>query len=159
MIHKGRKTAVGYKDKMGEGIDATGAFSFARVRDAVRKIADAMGEKAVRIDSVDESAGKIWLLLFKTGAQKVMNFSVVDALTKSPDMTAYVQVKQKEAGKAAVAVRIGEANTSQQALLGFIPISPKSVHGITTYRDFCGHLASELKHIDRAASITRLGPQ
>lgn len=150
---------MGYKSKMGEGIDAAGYFMFAQVINAVKNVADEMGENAVEVYSVNESNGTIWLSLFKTGAQKIMNFNVIDAITKEPDMSASVKVEQAGDGRQAVSVNIGEAKTTRQVLLGFIPISPKSVHGITTYRDFCGHLKAELAHIDPSAQITQRGQQ
>jgi hypothetical protein len=145
---------MGYRDKMDEGIKATGSFTFAQVHDAVKRVVDAMGEKAVNVRGTDETKGLIQLAVFKTGAQAVLHFNAIDALTKAPDMFACVEVKGAVSGKHAVSVSIEDANTSQYKVLGFIPASPKSIHGLTTYRDFVDHLAGELRKLDTQATVT-----
>jgi hypothetical protein len=147
---KGAK--MGYKDKMNEGIDATGSFTFEQVRSANSRVVQAMGEKLVVVLDEDESVGTIHLGFFKSGAQKAMTFSLRDLVNKDPDLLGQISIED-DGGK--VEVSIIDATTSQQALLGFIPVSPKSVHGLTTYRDYLDHFTGELKAIDANASIAR----
>lgn len=143
---------MGYKDKMGEGITATGTFQFSQVRDATVRVARAMGEKLVVVLDEDEGKGTIALGFFKSGAQKAMTFGLRDLFNKDPDLLAAVSLGN---GGTTVTVDVVDATTSQQVVLGFIPASPKSVHGITTYRDFLDHFATELRSVDRGARITR----
>jgi hypothetical protein len=152
---------MGYKDKMKEGIDATGRFSFADVKAAVEKVANAMGEKAVKVVGANEASGNISLDLFDTGIRRVGNRSlfgaIAAAVTKAADLKAVVAVKALADGKSEVEVGIGEAGTTTTSVV-FIPVST-TVHGLTTYRDFLTHFSAELVRLDPGAQVARHGKQ
>jgi hypothetical protein len=150
---------MGYKDKMNEGIDVKAGITFAQLDDIVRNIVQTMGNKAVVYMGSDENAGIIRFGLYKTGAQKVATFSVIGsiagAITKATDMDAHIAVKQTDGGKLLISTHIDSAGTTQVKVMGFVPASPKAVHGITTYRDFCDHLSSEISRICPDAAISK----
>ena len=139
-----------FKEKMAEGIDASGGFAFAEVQEATERVVSAMGEKMAFIYSMEESAGMIVLGFFKSGAQKFWTASLMD-LAKTPDMLAAVSVDE---ANGTVEVDILDAKTSQETVF-FIPVTPKAVHGITTYRDFLAYFEAELRRIRPYAAINR----
>ena len=151
---------MGFKEKMAEGIDATGVFPFAKVDAAVSNAADAMGPKAMRVASSNEQDGIIWLELFKTGKENVMHRNLLEVLVeagmkeKIVAMTACVSLEAGEGGKASISVDIAEATTSHETVM-FVPVTPKSVHGLAAYRGFLNHFENELKKIDPRASISK----
>jgi len=140
---------MGFNEKMSEGLEAVGKFSFEEVSGAVNTVVRAMGEKAAQVAKVSQKDGLIGLYFYNTGALKLRYF-----LSSGVDMIACVEFKQGKDGTATVSVSIEDAKTTQQRLLYFIPISPKTVHGLMTYRDFISHLRSEIKAIDNSARIT-----
>ncbi|MCL1895966.1 MAG: hypothetical protein FWG03_05405 [Clostridiales bacterium] len=135
---------------MSEGLDASGGFTFAQVEGATERVVSEMGEKMVVVLSTDESAGIIILGFFKSGAQKFWTASLMD-LAKTPDMLAAVSVDEENGS---VEVDILEAKTSQETVF-FIPVTPKAVHGITTYRDFIGYFEEELRRVSPSALIDK----
>lgn len=152
---------MGYKDKLGEGIDARGSFAFGQVNDAVENVTEAMGEKVVKINSVNENDGMILLEVYDTGIRKIGGRSlmgaIIGAISKEPDLLAHVEVQQNDDGSSTVSVNVSEAATTSSSVL-FIPAGT-TVHGIVPYRDFLTHFTSELKRIDPDAEITRRGKQ
>jgi hypothetical protein len=151
---------MGYAEKMAEGLTATGSFGAAEVRKLLNDIVEAMGKNAVIAQEADDG---VVIGFAMSGAQKAMNFNVLraagSALTKSAniDLLSQVIIKDTDAGTT-VKASIDDANTSQQTLLGFIPISPKAVLGITTYREFLDHLKAGLLRLDSGAKV-ELSPQ
>jgi hypothetical protein len=152
---------MGYKDKLGEGIDARGSLAFDKVHDAVESITEAMGEKVVKIDSVNEDRGIILLEVFDTGIRKIGGRSlfgaIAGAISKEPDLLAHIEVQHNDDGSSTVSVNVSEAATTSSTVL-FIPAGT-TVHGIVPYRDFLTHLTAELERIDPNAEITRRGKQ
>jgi len=148
---------MSYKDKLSEGIDATGDLTFTEVSNAVSNVVNAMGEKAVEIGSTDEDRQTIMLQLFDTGIRRFTSKTLVGTITsviaKRPDLLAYVALKQGDDGKATVSVDIGSAATTSSSVM-FIPTGT-TVHGITTYRDFLDLLTLELRSISPDVTIER----
>ena len=133
---------MGFKETMAEGKVIKGDYTFAQVHKAVVNVMKDMGEKSGKILGSEEESGIISLGLYKTGAQAVMHFSALDLLSKSPDLQAAVILDKDEK---TVEVCIVNATTSQVKAGGFIPVAPKSVHGITTYRTFLEKFSVEIK--------------
>ena len=152
---------MGYKDKLSEGIDAKGSFTFTQVKDATTKVARAMGEKAIKVIHINDESSIISLEVFDTGVRKVTGRSlfgaIAGAVTKAPDILANLIIERSEDGTRIVSVNISEAATTSSSVM-FIPAGT-TVHGIATYRDFLSHLTAELKRIDPNAKITRRGKQ
>jgi hypothetical protein len=142
---------MGFNEKMGEGIDASGAFTFKQINEITATVVAAMGKKAVFIIETDESACVLTLGFFKTGAQKFWAGGLEDLVNKSPELLASVSVPNE----GILQIGIADAVTSQQKLYGLIPVAPKAVHGITTYRDFLDHFTAELIQIDPEVTVTR----
>jgi hypothetical protein len=147
---------MGYKTKMAEGLVATGGFGPGDVSKLIGDIVEAMDKKATILS--DDGDGNLLLGFAMSGAQKAMHFNVLSAaasaLTKSidVDLTANVSIRTT-GGATEVETTIKEASTSQMKGLGFIPVSPKAVLGITTYREFNEHLKDGLLRIDSGAEI------
>ena len=139
-----------FNEKMSEGIDATGQFTFSQVFDAVYSVAETMGPKMVSICSAEMEEGLIFLGFFKSGAQKIIHASLLDIAGK-PDLLAEVFVDE---ANGRIAVDILEATTSRLTYM-YIPVSQKAVHGITTYRGFLGYFETELRRIFPEAVVYR----
>ncbi|MDR2035057.1 MAG: hypothetical protein LBP91_00045 [Coriobacteriales bacterium] len=152
---------MGYKDKMGEGLDVKGSFTFTQVSSAVKNVCDAMGEKAVKVNAQDEESGIIELYLFDTGFRKVAGKSlfgtIASAISKDPDLIADLVFETANDTKSSLSINVSSAATTSSSVM-FIPAGT-TVHGITTYRDFLTHLTSELKRIDQNAEIIRRGKE
>ncbi|MDR1357825.1 MAG: hypothetical protein LBJ48_00500 [Coriobacteriales bacterium] len=142
---------MGYKEKMAEGNDATGDFTFAQTRKAVESVAYAMGKAAVRVRTVYEEKGTIVLDFFATSfMEKVPSLQ----LSKEPYITAMIAVAPDASGTMIVSLDIAEAYTTQAKTFG-IPSGPKNIHGLSTYRDFCDLLVTEFSRMNPSASIAR----
>lgn len=153
----GRKFQMGFNEKMAEGLTAKGSFSSESVINLLDDIIEAMGNKATILE---KNSDNMLLGFAMSGAQKAMNFNALSAaasaLTKSKDidLTADVTISTAKKGRTKITTTIKDANTSQVKGLGFIPLSPKSVLGITTFREFNGHFKQGLLRLDSGAKIS-----
>ena len=152
---------MGYTEKMAEGLTASGSFSREGVSELIDDIVEAMGNKAAVLSR--SGNGDLRLGFEMSGAQKAMNFSPVRAgiskMTKTQNIDLFAGVSFADTGNGtAVSLVIQDASTSQQTLLGFIPIAPKAVLGITTYREFLEHLKVGLLRLDKNAKVA-VNPQ
>ena len=73
---------------------------------------------------------------------------------KNVSLKARVSLEAGNGGKTSIAVNIANAATSQETFM-FIPVTPKSVHGLAAYRDFLSRFEGELKRIDPRAKVRR----
>jgi hypothetical protein len=147
---------MGFNEKMAEGLTASGSFSKEAVSKLIDDIVEAMGKKAAVLSRAGD--GDLRLGFEMSGAQKAMNFSAIGAgvaaLTKTQNTDLFAGVSFTKTGEnLTIKVFIQDASTSQQKLLGFIPLSPKAVLGITTYREFLEHLKVGLLRFDDGAKI------
>jgi hypothetical protein len=144
---------MGYAEKMAEGLTAKGLFSQDDVTNLIGDIIEAMGKKATVFS--DDGSGTIQLgFIDKYGWGGTLLDAAVAAATKSfnADMLALADIDEAN-GVTKVSTSIVDANVSQTKLLYFIPISPKKVHALNTFRDFNDHLKEGLLNLDNSASV------
>jgi hypothetical protein len=142
-----RKITKGFKGKMGEGFEATGEFSYDEVYAIVKQIVGAMGEKTAVILGDSPEDQMILLGFMKPVYQKLLGQGLLNGLLgmKDPDLSAGLII-EKEGGKSKMTLCITEATTVRQTY-AFIPVSPKSVEGLTVYRRFMDELVSEISRL------------
>jgi hypothetical protein len=144
---------MGYKEKMAEGLDAKGNFTFKQIDGVVRRIAEAMGEKAILVKASNEAKGGILIYLFATSLMEIVPAL---KLSKEPYITAVVSISPDGAGdsRTIVSVEIANAYTTQMKTMG-IPSGPKKIHGLSKYREFCDLFDAELHSEDPTANIKK----
>jgi hypothetical protein len=147
---------MGFKEKMGEGVTAIGEFSFDEIYAITKRIIDAMGEKTATIGSVSKEDETMVLGFMKPAYKKLLGRGLFSGLAtmKDVDLTAGLKT-EKDGSKSKLTLCIVDATTVQSKVMGFIPASPKSVEGLTEYRQFMDHFVSEMNKLTPPPVIER----
>ena len=142
-------------NKMAEGLDAVGNFTYENILSSVKTIVDAMGKQAAifKEEKTDNGGGLIAIGFKKSAFGKWMSGGLFNAIANDFDLAAGIEITPK-GDKQEVELAIINAATIQQKVM-FIPVTPKNVQGLSQYREFADNFTLALKSLDSSAIVTK----
>jgi hypothetical protein len=91
---------------------------------------------------------------FQQAAGDRLTFSVQAAGPLKRELMTFALTTRSDGEKTKIEVRIETYKTMRPEFLGFIPLGPVKLLGISAYRDFIQRLGAALPHLDTSASVS-----